>query len=412
MTIRQSASKFFVGTISSIVLFCLGSFAAGLSGIGAVTFAGTFQAQDKQPPRKKDAERPVTKAQGQGKAVAGPGTFGARPGGLDTVKTQIKATDEEWKVIGPKVREVIAARNAAATGMGGSQTNQTVVAAGPGGGFVPFGGGGLNPPGGPGIFGPPGGGRPERGPGGFGPPGGAPSAGGTGGDRPSVGPFLPPALVDPSSLDPFRLTAEQKTKIETLQKELETGLAKILNDEQIKQLKELPENRIGFGAPPLSGSLLIPLKLDKTNLMPDPKTQLEALQKEVGAKLAKILSEEQNKQLTGLREAIGRMGSFQPPGFGPGPPEMGDGPPLFGGGGPPGLGGGSGGDSVILQALSELQAAMEDPKTEPAVLQEKLAAVRTARTKARDRLSAAQKELLLLLTPDQEAVLVKLGYID
>ena len=48
----------------------------------------------------------------------------------------------------------------------------------------------------------------------------------------------------------------------------------------------------------------------------------------------------------------------------------------------------------------------------PKQLNEKVAAVRAARKKAREKLEAVQKELLLLITADQEAVLVRLGYVD
>jgi hypothetical protein len=80
-----------------------------------------------------------------------------------------------------------------------------------------------------------------------------------------------------------------------------------------------------------------------------------------------------------------------------------------GGGPPPGFGGG---DSVVTPALADLQAALADGETTPEQLKDKVAAVRMARHKARDKLQAAQKELLELLTPDQEAVLLGLGYID
>jgi hypothetical protein len=55
---------------------------------------------------------------------------------------------------------------------------------------------------------------------------------------------------------------------------------------------------------------------------------------------------------------------------------------------------------------------LADDKTTPEQLKDKVTAVRTARHKAGDKLQAAQKELLELLTPDQEAVLLGLGYID
>ncbi len=78
-------------------------------------------------------------------------------------------------------------------------------------------------------------------------------------------------------------------------------------------------------------------------------------------------------------------------------------------GGGPGM---VGGDSAITQAMSELQTAAADTKTSPDELKKKVAAVRAARQKARSNFEAAKKELLELLSPDQEAVLVGLGYLD
>jgi len=65
-----------------------------------------------------------------------------------------------------------------------------------------------------------------------------------------------------------------------------------------------------------------------------------------------------------------------------------------------------------MQALGDLQASLADPKTSPDLLKEKVAGVRAARQKARAELETAQKELLELLTVDQEAVLVSMGYLD
>jgi hypothetical protein len=215
----------------------------------------------------------------------------------------------------------------------------------------------------------------------------------------------------------LNLTAEQKPQVESLQKEMETKLGKILTAEQNKQFKDLRENRGGpggFGMPPATGPILLPSLLDRLNLTAEQKPKVESLQKEVDTSLAKILTEAQNKQLKDMREFIGRFNPGQPPGFGPGgPPGFGGGgPPGFGGGGPPGFGGGGGGDSAVNQALNELQAVIDDPKTSPKQLNEKVAAVRAARKKAREKLEAVQKELLLLITADQEAVLVRLGYVD
>ena len=51
------------------------------------------------------------------------------------------------------------------------------------------------------------------------------------------------------------------------------------------------------------------------------------------------------------------------------------------------------------------------PKTSPDDLKKKVAAVHRS-AKAKAKLETAKKELLELLSPDQEAVLVGLGYID
>ena len=104
-----------------------------------------------------------------------------------------------------------------------------------------------------------------------------------------------------------------------------------------------------------------------------------------------------------------------PPPFGPGggPPPFGPGggPPPFGPGGgpPPGFGGQ---DGAVTQALANLRAALADPKTTPQELQEKVSEVRAARQRVRRDLAIAEKDLLELLTVDQEATLVSLGYID
>jgi len=99
----------------------------------------------------------------------------------------------------------------------------------------------------------------------------------------------------------------------------------------------------------------------------------------------------------------------------------GDGGPRGGGfGGPPpggpegpGSAGSRGPDfPVLIQAQADLQAALDDPETSPGAIREKLAALREARQKARVALAAATKDLLKLLTIDQEAVLVNLGHLD
>ncbi len=84
------------------------------------------------------------------------------------------------------------------------------------------------------------------------------------------------------------------------------------------------------------------------------------------------------------------------------------------GGPPPGFGGmgGGGGDAAVTKAMADLQTALADSKTKPEQLKEKVAAVRVARRRAKEKLETARKDLIDLLTPEQEAVLISLGYLD
>jgi hypothetical protein len=94
------------------------------------------------------------------------------------------------------------------------------------------------------------------GPGGFGgPPGGGPPGGG----------FRPGQVLPQMLQSRLNLSAEQKTQIEALQKEVDAGLEKILSAEQNAQLKEMrnrgpggpggggPGGRRGMGGPPGGG---------------------------------------------------------------------------------------------------------------------------------------------------------------
>jgi predicted RNA polymerase sigma factor len=69
-------------------------------------------------------------------------------------------------------------------------------------------------------------------------------------------------------------------------------------------------------------------------------------------------------------------------------------------------------DSVTTQAMTDLQKALSNAKISPKQLKAKVAAIRAARQKAKIKLEAARKELLELLSPEQEAVLVSLGYLE
>jgi Spy/CpxP family protein refolding chaperone len=71
----------------------------------------------------------------------------------------------------------------------------------------------------------------------------------------------------------------------------------------------------GFGGPPQPGQILVPPVQDQLKLTADQKKKLEELQKEADAQLEKILTDDQKKQLKAMRQGPGPGG---PPGGGPG----------------------------------------------------------------------------------------------
>jgi Spy/CpxP family protein refolding chaperone len=217
----------------------------------------------------------------------------------------------------------------------------------------------------------------------------------------------------------------------------------------------------GFGPfqPPRPGEILPGFLQDQLKLTVEQKKKLGELQKDVEANLAKLLTAEQKKALDEIRQGKGAFG-FGPPGFGPpgfGPPGGAPGgpPPKMGFGGPPGFGGfGMGraddvqkkisatdeewkvigpklqkviaarravsGEAVpgpmsgtaVAQAQSELKTVLDDPKHTKAEVDEKITAVRKARERARTDLEEAQRDLVRMLTPTQQAILVSLGHLD
>jgi Spy/CpxP family protein refolding chaperone len=311
-------------------------------------------------------------------------------GALEGVKKQIEATDEEWKVIGPKLQKLIAARQVLAADARGSEV-----------GFGAFGGGGFGAlppaerPGSSPTAGRPGGsfegpGATFGGFGGFGPPGGGAGRGG-----PQVGQILPQFLQDF-----LKLTAEQKKELADLQKDVDSKFDKVLTDEQKKQLKQMRDGaaRGGLGSFPSDPRKSAPK---------DPAKKSPA----GGSPSAEPAAAD--KQGAGAKEP-GRTeprpkDPSRPGGFG-------------GGGGAFGAGGGGGGgvfgfgsaasSSAIGQARADLRSTMADPKRSASEVEAKLAAVRKARAKARTDLEAAQADLVQLLTAQQQAVLVGLGYLD
>ncbi|HEV3445777.1 MAG TPA: aryl-sulfate sulfotransferase [Gemmataceae bacterium] len=148
-------------------------------------------------------------------------------------------------------------------------------------------------------------------------PGGRP--GGPGGPGGFAGPPQPGQILPSFMQGMLNLTADQKKQLEALQKDASARLDKMLTDEQKKELKEM---RPGFGAggsgsPPQPGQILSPSQQASLKLTPEAKKQLQDLQKEADAKLDKLLTADQKKQFKDMRTGPGRGG---PGGFGPGGP--------------------------------------------------------------------------------------------
>jgi Spy/CpxP family protein refolding chaperone len=170
----------------------------------------TMKLSDKQQEQITDINKDLQKDMRE-IARGGPGGFG----GFDpeTIKKrqdlQKKAMDDAKKVLNDKQKETLK-----------DLTGEPFELR-----FEGFGGG----PGGPG--------RPGGGPGGPGGPGGF---GGTG---------QPGQLLSPFAQDQLKLNADQKKKLEELQKEIDGKLDKILTDDQKKQLKDMARPGRGPGGP-------------------------------------------------------------------------------------------------------------------------------------------------------------------
>src|SRR5262249_46207821 len=136
---------------------------------------------------------------------------------------------------------------------------------------------------------------------------------------------------------------DQRKDLDAFQKTVDETLKATLDADQMKRFSE----RRGFGpanfAPP--GQLMALSTQVTLKLSAEQKTKIDALQKQLDAKIDALLKEDQKKRFKEMRDGFargfpgGRPGG--PPGGGPG-----GGPPGFPGG-PPGFGGAPGGGGVF-----------------------------------------------------------------
>jgi Spy/CpxP family protein refolding chaperone len=144
---------------------------------------------------------------------------------------------------------------------------------------------------------------------------GGPPPGG-GGPRSGPGsPSQPGQLVPQFVQDALKMSDEQKKELTAFQKEADDRLDKLLTEEQKKQFKE-PQ---GFAGLPQPGQFMAPATQARLKLTADQKQQLRDLQKRADGTLAKLLNEEQKKQFKeiGANFARGGFGPGGPP-AGPG----------------------------------------------------------------------------------------------
>ena len=123
--------------------------------------------------------------------------------------------------------------------------------------------------------------------------------------------------------------------------------------------------------------------------------------KAIQAKLEKVMAAQRNARGGGG----GGLG-----GFGGGGGRGGPGGP--GGGDRGGFGGGDREQTAVSKASQELRDVLQNESAPAETINQKLTAYREARTKAREELTAAQKELRELLMQRQEAILVMEGMLE
>src|SRR5207248_3289459 len=123
----------------------------------------------------------------------------------------------------------------------------------------------------------------------------------------------------------LNLTDDQKKDVAALQKTVDARLDKVLSEAQKKQIKSAfspsggPPGGPGPGdsGGPQPGKILSSSQQDTLKLSPEQKKRIEDIQKDIDAKLETLLTEDQKKQLQGMRQGPGPVIAAGPGGRGP-----------------------------------------------------------------------------------------------
>ena len=110
----------------------------------------------------------------------------------------------------------------------------------------------------------------------------------------------PGQVMTPITRDLLGASAEQRKNLDEIQKEVDTRFEKMLTADQKKQFADKPKGTApGFGPPGRSGQLMTSSVQSRLKLTDEQKKELAALEKDVGEKVDKVLTEPQKKQLKG-----------------------------------------------------------------------------------------------------------------
>jgi hypothetical protein len=115
--------------------------------------------------------------------------------------------------------------------------------------------------------------------------------------------------------DALKLTAKQKEQVARFEKDASAKLDKILTEGQRKQLKDMR----GSGGPglPGPGQVMTPLQQARLKATADQTKQIAEIQKEADGKLAAVLSDEQKQRLKRLPAGVVPSGPGGPTNAGP-----------------------------------------------------------------------------------------------